>query len=145
MKISENGKKFIKNLEGLSLACYLDVANVKTIGYGHTGDSVNKMNIGDTISKEKADKLFDYDIEFFEKIVNSYSDKYKFTQNEYDALVSFAFNIGTLEQLTKQGTRTKAQISNKLLAYCNADHKFVQGLYNRRVKEKKLFDEGIYE
>lgn len=69
--------------------------------------------------------------------------KYKFNQNQFDALVSFAFNIGSIDKMTVNGTRTIAEISEKIPAYCNCAGKKLQGLINRRNAEKKLFDTPI--
>lgn len=78
-----------------------------------------------------------------EAAVNKYYGKYQFNQNQYDALVSFAFNIGSIDKLTINGTRTIAEISSKILAYCNCAGKKLQGLVNRRTAEKKLFDTPV--
>ena len=70
---------------------------------------------GIRITKTDADVLLGQDLVKFEKKVSKYDKKYKWTQNEFDALVSFAFNIGSIDQLTALGTRSKATISSKIL------------------------------
>ena len=84
------------------------------------------------------------DLKKFEKHVNGYNKIYNFTQYEFDALVSFAFNIGNIKQLTASGTRSRTQIAAKMLLYVKAGGKRVQGLVNRRQKERNLFVTGGY-
>lgn len=73
--------------------------------------------------------------------VNKYQAKYKFTQNQFDALVSFAYNVGSIDSLVQHGERTIDQISRKILAYNKAGGKELPGLTRRRKAEKALFDE----
>lgn len=136
MHINNDGLSIIKESEGLSLKAYKCPAGVWTIGYGHTGKDVEK---GMVITEEKAVDLLKSDIARFERHVSAYSRIYGFTSNEFSALVSFAYNIGTITGLTKNGTRTKEQISNKMLEYCYASGKKLNGLYVRRQKERRLF------
>ncbi|MDR0221443.1 MAG: glycoside hydrolase family protein, partial [Lachnospiraceae bacterium] len=75
----------------------------------------------------------------FEKNVRKYNDKYHWNQNEFDALVSFAYNVGSIDQLTHDGTRDKHKIAEKMLEYDKANGKTVAGLTKRRAEEKKLF------
>lgn len=91
------------------------------------------------ISQQKADELFDMDLERFENHVNGYHDKYNFTSNEFSALVSFAYNVGSITQLTAKGTRTKTQIANAMLKYVYSKGVKLKGLVNRRTKERNLF------
>lgn len=65
--------------------------------------------------------------------------RYEWNQNEFDGLVSFAYNIGSIDQLTANGTRTKEQIANKILAYNKAGGKVLAGLTRRRQEERTLF------
>ena len=74
------------------------------------------------------------------KNVNSFMSKYNFNQNQFDALVSFAFNVGSINQLTASGTRTLEQISSKITAYNKSGGRVIAGLVKRRAKEKELFD-----
>lgn len=138
MKTSENGLNLIKQFEGCRLTAYKCSAGVLTIGYGHTGD----VKAGQKITQAKADELLKKDLLKFEKHVEKYDSKYHWTQNEFDALVSFAYNIGNIDQLTAKGTRTKAQISAKILEYNKAAGKVLAGLKKRRAAEKALFDSG---
>ena len=136
MHINNEGLSIIKESEGLSLKAYKCPAGVWTIGYGHTGRDVKK---GMVITEEKATDLLRSDIARFERDVSYYNKIYKFTSNEYSALVSFAYNIGSIAGLTKAGTRSKEQIANKMLEYCYASGKKLNGLYTRRQKERSLF------
>lgn len=136
MHINNDGLKIIKESEGLRLKAYKCPSGVWTIGYGHTGKDVKK---GMVITEEKATELLKSDIARFEKQVVTYNTIYNFTSNEFSALVSFAYNIGSITGLTRNGTRTKLQIANKMLEYCYASGKKLNGLYTRRQKEMKLF------
>lgn len=136
MHINNEGLTIIKESEGLSLKAYKCPAGVWTIGYGHTGRDVKK---GMVITEEKATDLLRSDIARFERDVSYYNKIYKFTNNEFSALVSFAYNIGSIAGLTKAGTRSKEQIANKMLEYCYASGKKLNGLYTRRQKERRLF------
>ena len=104
-----------------------------TIGYGHTGKLLS-----DTITKKKAEEYFESDVSNAEKKVNKY--KYAYSQNQFDALVSFAFNIGNIDQLTANGTRTLEEISDKLLLYVYAGGVKSDGLEKRRKAEHELFN-----
>ena len=137
--ISSNGVVLIKSFEGFSrVACKaLPSEKYLTIGYGHYGKDVKPNQ---TITEAEAVKLLVKDLSGFVTKVNKYNRKYGFTQNEFDALVSFCYNVGNIDGLTKNGTRTKAQIADKFLAYSYSGGKFIKGLYNRRVKERNLFN-----
>ena len=138
MKISEKGIELIKGFESLSLkACKaLPTEKYYTIGYGHYGKDVKE---NDTITKEKANALFLTDLEKFEKKVNKYADIYNFSQNEYDALVSFCYNVGNIDKLTANGRRTKTKIADAMLKYVNSGGKKIAGLVRRRTLEQRLF------
>ena len=137
--ISSNGVVLIKSFEGFSRVACKAIPSEKylTIGYGHYGKDVKPNQ---TITEAEAVKLLVKDLNGFVAKVNKYNRKYGFTQNEFDALVSFCYNVGNIDGLTKNGTRTKAQIADKFLAYSYSGGKFIKGLYNRRVKERNLFN-----
>lgn len=139
MKISNKGLELIKRFEGCRLVAYRDSGGVWTIGYGHT----KGVTAGQNITQAQADAFLVDDCGKAEAAVNKYQSKYNFNQNQYDALVSFAFNIGSIDKLTVNGTRTIAQISEKIPAYCNCAGKKLQGLVNRRAAEKELFDTPV--
>src|SRR5690349_12958929 len=90
MKISKKGLDLIKSFEGLELKAYEDSVGVLTIGYGSTGSHVKQ---GMVITKEQAEELLKRDVSRFERGVNDLV-KVPLTQNQFDALVSFSFNIG---------------------------------------------------
>ena len=136
MKISEKGLSIIKEFEGCRLEAYLDPAGVPTIGYGHTSG----VKMGQVITQNTADKYLRNDCAAAEKNVNSFDAKYHWNQNQFDALVSFAFNLGSINQLTANGTRSIAEISAKIPEYCHAGGKKLAGLVRRRAAEKELFD-----
>lgn len=140
MKISDKGLAIIQKYEGCRLKTYLCPAGVLTIGYGHTGSDVKS---GMTITKAKALKLLKKDISRFEKAVSKYDSVYHWNQNQFDALVSFAFNIGSIDQLTNNGKRSISEISSKITAYDKANGKALSGLTKRRAEEKKLFDAKV--
>ena len=136
MKISDTGLKLIEKFEGLRLKAYQDSVGVWTIGYGHT----KGVKSGDSITQAKAEEYLRSDVSTAESKVNKYLDTYGFNQNQFDALVSFAFNIGNIDGLTKKGTRTISEISSKFTAYNKAGGKVLSGLTTRRKAEKSLFD-----
>lgn len=145
MKTSTKGINLIKKFEGCRLEAYKCPAGVWTIGYGHTG-KVNGKTIcnGIKITSAKATALLKSDLAVFEKAVTSCGYlTFKPNQNQFDALVSFAFNcgIGSLNTLVKG--RSAKVVSEKMLLYHNANGKALTGLINRRKAEKALFDSPV--
>ena len=138
MKISKAGIDFIIGFEGFSAKACKCVSTEKhyTIGYGHYGADVKK---DDTITREEARKLLESDLLSFEKKVSKYDSKYDFNQNEFDALVSFAYNVGNIDQLTANGTRSRDKISECMLRYNKSGGKVLNGLTKRRKAERELF------
>ena len=138
MKTSQKGIDLICKFEGLRLKAYKAIQSEKyyTIGYGHYGSDVKPYQ---TITIQEALKLLEKDLKKFEKNVNKYNSLYKFNQNEFDSLVSFAYNIGSIDQLTHNGTRTKKQIATAILNYNKANGKVLAGLVKRRKAEQELF------
>ena len=136
-KINKSGLNLIKKYEGCKLTSYICPAGVLTIGYGHTGKDVKPNQ---TITKKKAISLLKKDLARFERHVQSYNYIYEWTDNEFSALVSFAFNIGNIDQLTAYGTRTRSQIRTAMLKYVKANGKTLPGLVKRRKAELKLFN-----
>lgn len=135
LKTGQAGLNLIKQFEGCRLTAYKCPAGVLTIGYGHTAG----VKSGQTITQAQADKMLVDDVERFERNVNKYYDKYRWNQNEFDALVSFAFNLGSIDQLTAGGTRNREVIAEKMLQYNKAGGKVLAGLTRRRQAEKELF------
>lgn len=138
LSISDTGIALIKKFEGCRLQAYRDSAGTWTIGYGHTS-GVTK---GQTITQTQADAYLRSDCASAEKAVNGYDNIYHWSQNQFDALVSFTFNCGSgnLRTLLQSGKRSIAEISAKIPAYHKAGGKVLQGLINRRQTEKELFD-----
>ena len=141
MKISAEGLALIKSFEGCKLTAYKAVSTEKyyTIGYGHYGADVTK---GMKITQAQADAYLVSDLAKFEAKVEKYNSKYNFNENQFSALVSFAYNVGSIDQLTANGTRTIAQISAKITAYNKSGGKVLAGLTKRRKAEKALFDKA---
>ena len=138
MKISENGLKLIIDFEGFCPKATKAVKTEKyyTIGYGHYGKDVDEKQ---TITKEEALLLLKKDMKRFEAKVMKYNNCYNFTQNEFDALVSFAYNVGNIDQLTVKGTRTKKEIADAMLLYIKSGGKVLNGLRKRRIREREFF------
>lgn len=142
MKISDKGIALIKKFEGCKLTAYKAVPTEKywTIGYGHYGSDVMP---GAVITQYQADLYLLLDLQKFEAKVEKYNAKYHWTQNEFDALVSFVYNIGSIDQLTNNGKRSKSEISAKIPAYNKSGGKVISGLTKRRVAEQALFNESL--
>lgn len=138
MITSEKGINLIKQFEGCKLTAYLCPAGVWTIGYGHT-EGVNK---GDKITQDKAEELLKQDLSKFEDALNSYG--FAISQNQFDALISFMFNIGIqafrtstmFKYLRKNWYAAAAEQFNK---WIYANHKPSKGLERRRDAERALF------
>ncbi len=142
MITNKAGIELIKEFEGCRLTAYRCPAGVLTIGFGHTGN----VKAGQTISKERAEELLRQDLVRFETAVTAWNYLYNWNENEFSALVSFAFNCGesSLRNLLKNGTRTRAEIRNAIVLY-NKDingHKLA-GLVRRRNAELKLFNTPV--
>ncbi len=140
MTISNEGLELIKSFEGCVLKVYLDPVGIKTAGVGHTGADVNAMAAGTKITQAQADAWLRSDVGKAEANVASFDHIYHWTQSQYDALVSFAFNLGSINQLCSNGKRSIAEISAKITAYNKAGGKTLAGLTRRRKAEKALFD-----
>lgn len=138
MKISEQGIKLIKDLEGCQLKAYDDGTGTYTIGYGHTL-GVRK---GQVITQSLADYYLKEDIIRYENGVNDLV-KVAINQNKFDALVSFSFNVGvgalensTLLREINRGNIIKEEYFTR---WSYAGGVQLQGLINRRKKEYKLY------
>lgn len=143
-KISKNCINLVKEFEGCQLKAYRDEVGVWTIGYGITNSdkSITGTTIrsGLKISQATAEKWLEESLnKKYLPLVLKYDAKYDWNQNELDALVSFAYNIGSIKQLTASGTRTRAQIASKMLEYNKAGGTVYRGLTRRRIAERKLF------
>lgn len=134
--------KMIKDFEGCVLHSYKCDVNEAyyTIGFGHYGISNANVTIDDATAEQY---LLD-DLEKCYEKIEHYDKIYNFTTNEYDALVSFCFNIGSIDRLTANGTRSKTEIANHMLAYVHCGDIVLDGLVNRRNIEHNLFVNGEY-
>ena len=143
MNISQRGIDLIKNFEGFRAQAYKCVATEKyfTIGYGHYGPDVRFSQV---ITKQQAEELLMNDLKRFVAAVNRMDYHYDFNQNEFDALVSFTYNLGEgcLTQVTNDKRRTKDEIAKAMLLYVKSGGQTLPGLVNRRKAEHDLFCSG---
>ena len=144
MHVSPSGVDLICNFEGLRLKAYDDGVGVWTIGFGTTkypnGIRVKK---GDTCTLDQAKSYMQNDLKSFEQTVNN-TVKVPLNQDQFDALVSLAYNIGT--NAFSKSTLVKKLNANDIRGaadqfdvWVNAGGKRMQGLVNRRAREKALF------
>lgn len=140
---SIEGINLIKKYEGLKLQAYRDVAGILTIGYGHTKD----VKPGMTINEEAAELYLKIDLKEVEKAVKELVTV-ELTQNQFDALVSFVFNVGYIN--FKKSTLLKKINEGKFLEAGEEFMKWTKarqpgglrelpGLVKRRAEEKALF------
>lgn len=139
-QMSQEGLNLIRGFEGFSPNVYPDVAGNPTIGYGHLIRPGENFR---TITQEQALDLLRRDVSSAENAVNS-SVNVQLTQNQYDALVSFAYNIGngafrnsTLVRRLNEGNYQEAR--NQFGRWVNAGGRRVQGLINRKQAEAERF------
>ncbi|RUR48814.1 lysozyme [Vreelandella populi] len=143
MRLSPAGLELIKAHEGLRLNAYQDVVGVLTIGYGHTGT----VKPGMTITKQEAEDILRRDVASFEKAVNDLVTA-PLNQNQFDALVSFAFNLGrgALQRSTllrKLNARDYDGAAAEFGRWINAGGKPWPGLVRRRKEERELFESPV--
>lgn len=146
--ISPNGIKLIQSFEGFSSKAYDDGVGVWTIGWGTTRyEDGSKVKRGDSISVERALELFMHDLAQFEKAVRD-SVKVPLTQNQYDALVSFTYNVGVgalqgSTVLRKLNSGDYQGAADALLSWnkgrVNGELVELKGLTRRRNAERDLF------
>lgn len=152
--MSEAGLGFVKSFEGFYANKYYDCVGVLTQGYGMTGDEIANLPV--LITKETAATLLESLInEKYAKKVKADLDAkgVELQQNEFDALVSFAYNCGTDALLSKStlyknvvaGVKDSATITANFLAWSNdGEGNRIDGLYRRRTSEAALFLTGDY-
>jgi lysozyme len=139
MNISQTGIKLIQSFEGCLLVGYKDAVGVPTIGWGHTGGVV----VGQRISQAKADELLKQDLKKFENGVRE-AVRVPLNQNQFDALVSFAYNcgIGALKTSTlcsKLNQKDYKGAAAEFDKWCKAGGQTLNGLVRRRNAEQALF------
>jgi len=142
MKTSAEGLAFITLWEGTRLTAYRDSGGVWTIGVGHTGPEVKR---GLTITAERARQLLAADVAEAEWAVSAV--QVPLTQQQYDALVSFTFNVGTeaFERSTllrKLNERDYASVPAQINRWVHDNGKVVAGLVNRRKAEGEMWALG---
>lgn len=144
MEMSKNGMALLKGFEGCELTAYQDSVGVWTIGYGWTqpvnGKPVSK---GMTISQDTADSLLCSGVVQYEKGVTGLV-KVAVNQNQFDALVDFAYNLGVkaLEGSTllkKLNAGDYAGAADEFPKWNKAGGKVLNGLVKRRAAERSLF------
>jgi lysozyme len=144
MRTSSAGILAIHRWEACRLKAYQDVKGVWTIGWGHTsaaGTPVVKP--GMVITQGQADAIFKKDLANFEKYVDEWV-KVPLTQNQYDALVSFVYNVGpgnfkSSTLLRKLNAKDYAGAAAEFSRWNKSGGKYVQGLANRRQAEMQMF------
>lgn len=139
LTISTVGLALIKGFEGLQLKAYKCPAGIWTIGYGHT----KSAKPGQVINSTQADELLKADVKVFEKAVNA--QNLNLNQNQFDALVSFTYNVGA-GNLQKSTLLKKAKINpndasikNEFAKWNKANGKVLPGLTLRRKAEAELY------
>jgi lysozyme len=150
MKLNKKGIEMMHHYEGLKLTAYLCPAKVWTIGYGNTFyEDGSKVKAGDKITKERADQLFINitNKNFAEPLLKLI--KVKFNENQFSALVCFAYNVGT-GALAKSTLLKKVNINpndltirNEFLKWNKAGGKVLNGLTKRRESEANLYFEKL--
>ena len=140
MKTGDKGIALIKSFEGLELTSYKCPAGVWTVGYGHTRADVTPRR---TISEVEADALLRADLERFERAVAKHTAGHA-TQDQFDALVSFAFNLGgealkTSTLLRKHNEGDYAGAAAQFARWNRAGGRVLAGLTRRRLAEAKLY------
>ena len=141
MKYSKTALSLVEKFEGCELTAYQDQGGVWTIGFGHTQNVYPGMHI----TLDEAEEYAKSDLECAEIFVNRLV-KVDLSQDEFDALVDFVFNLGPVAFQTS----TMLQLINEKQFHAAADQfqrwdhcggKVVAGLLNRRKMEAALFDE----
>ena len=139
-RIDSKGLQLIKDFEKLSLKSYRDSGGVWTVGYGHTGPDVGRWT---RVSKRKANSLLEEDVSATERAVAD-AIQVKTTQNQFNAMVSLAFNVGvtnfrqsTLLRLHNKRAFTSA--SREFTKWSKVNGRTSKGLLIRREKEAKLY------
>ena len=147
MNVSKAAIALIKHHEGVRSRPYRCPARLWTVGVGHLigdgkllPDSYNR-----TFSQEEIDGLLKSDLRRFELGVSKMLPNVPLRQHEFDAIISFCFNLGlgcfqrsTLRQALLRGDKKAAMES--LVKYCRAGGKILRGLQIRRLDEKALFE-----
>ena len=144
MQTSEKGIALIKEFEGCKLTAYRDSVGVWTIGYGWTQPVDGKpIRSGMTIKQETAERLLKTGLVSYESDVSRLV-KVRLTQGQFDALVSFTYNVGarslsTSTLLRKLNAGDYVDAADEFLRWNKAGGKVLNGLTRRREAERALF------
>ncbi|BBV94377.1 lysozyme [Enterobacter hormaechei] len=144
MQTSDKGIALIKQFEGCKLTAYQDSVGVWTIGYGWTKPVDGKpIRAGMTIKQETAERLLKTGLVSYENDVSRLV-KVDLTQGQFDALVSFTYNLGarslsTSTLLRKLNAGDYAGAADEFLRWNKAGGKVLNGLTRRREAERALF------
>ncbi|WCF39323.1 lysozyme [Enterobacter roggenkampii] len=144
MQTSDKGIALIKQFEGCKLTAYQDSVGVWTIGYGWTQPVDGKpIRAGMTIKQETAERLLKTGLVSYENDVSRLV-KVGLTQWQFDALVSFTYNLGarslsTSTLLRKLNAGDYAGAADEFLRWNKAGGKVLNGLTRRREAERALF------
>jgi len=147
MRTSENGKNLIKQSEGIRLEAYKDVVGIPTIGYGTTRVKNQPVQMGTKITLQEAEDYLSSDLIPFEESVNKLVST-TLNQNQFDALVSFVYNLGagslkSSTLLKKINANLFKEAALEFLKWNKAGGKVVPGLTTRRQAESKLFSTPV--
>lgn len=143
MKINKAGLNLIKKFEGCRLEPYLCPAGKWTIGWGHTGRSVDRLaEQGGSITQHQADEILNSDLDNYEGNVEELCPGA--TPNQFSALVSFAYNCGVTALATSRLRRKFLAgdiqgAADEFLKWVHANGKKLPGLVKRREAERALF------
>ena len=143
MALSKEGLALIKHHEGFSATTYLDVAGYPTIGYGHLIRPSETSLEGARLSEEEAEALLLRDVASAERSVLKLITV-PLKQNQYDALVSFTFNLGggALQASTlraKVNREDHDAVPEQFMRWVFAGGRKVKGLITRRQEEANLY------
>jgi lysozyme len=139
MRTGRDGVELIRHFEGCRFDAYLCPAGVWTIGYGHTAD----VKEGDSIDQEAAEAFLIEDLEKFEQAVMRLVEV-PLTQQQFDALVSWTFNLGAgnlaeSTLLRKLNNYQYAEVPEQMMRWVKAGGQVLDGLVKRRAAEAALF------
>lgn len=144
MKTSADGRKLIAAREGNKLTAYKDSIGVLTIGVGHTSAAGEPhVTSGMKITAEQSDAILTNDLKDVEADINA-AVKVAITQNQFDALVSFVFNVGGTNfrestLLKRINAKDFAGAADEFLKWDKAGGKVLAGLTTRRKAERAQF------
>lgn len=145
MKINARGLALVKHFESLYLNAYQDPVGIWTIGWGHTGIKHNDGTVkrGRVITQAEAIQLLEHDMAYFEEAVSRLV-KVDLNEDQFSALVSFAFNVGATNLsrstlLKKLNARDTWGAACEFIAWKYAGGKVLSGLLRRRRSERNLF------